>query len=187
MAAQQTAYVHAGESEQFELGWVDELAIKSDVKDWIKLFVTHDYAECVRRGMNLLPTIHSFEILQMFLISLQRMCEAPAGGGWSAAEVLEQLGLQVLAHHEHDRELHRLLGITLGVRDPHEALALEKDRTARCRIHYYAAARLISAGLHREALPHLDACIDEPGDCHESHLALAHREYDYRAGFRRSQ
>jgi len=119
----------------------------------------------------------------MFLTSLQRMGEAPAGGGWTAAEVLEQLGPQVLAHHEHDQELHRLLGITLGVRDPNEALALEQDRTARCRIHYYAAARLISAGLHREALPHLDACIDEPGNCNEAHLALAHREYDYRAGF----
>jgi hypothetical protein len=183
MQVQQNAYLRdAGTNQARDLHWVDELPVELDVKQWIKLFVSHDYKECVRRGMDLLPKIESFEMLQMFLLSLQRSGEEPAGGGWTAAEVFGHIGFEALMHHQHDPELHKLLAITLGVTDPGEALDVEQDRTARCRIHYYAAARLISAGRHREALQHLNACIDDPGSCLEAHLAMAHRDYDYNAG-----
>ena len=158
------------------LGWVDNLPeYSADVREWVRIFVSRDYAECARRGMKLLPHIERFEVLHMFLVSLQRLGKQPVGGGWAADEALEQLGPQVLAHHKHNPELHTLLGITLGVSDPDSALAATEDVTARCRISYYAAARCISEGRHEEARPYLDACINSPGEGLEPHLALAER------------
>ena len=73
MTAQRKAYsAHAAASPYGDLSWVDALPVAPDVKEWTKLFITHDYKSCIDRGINLLPTIASFEILQMFLISLQR-------------------------------------------------------------------------------------------------------------------
>lgn len=116
MTAQRKAYsAHAAASPYGDLSWVDALPVAPDVKEWTKLFITHDYKSCIDRGINLLPTIASFEILQMFLISLQRSGTEPVGGGWNAAEVLEQLTSQLLHHHQHDASLYRLLSVTLRV------------------------------------------------------------------------
>jgi hypothetical protein len=112
----------------------------------------------------------------MFLISLHRCGKQQVGGGWAADEVPEQLGPQALAHHEHLPDLHVLLGITVGALDPEVVLASTEDRTERCRINYYVAARLISQGRRDQARPYLDACIESPGECLESHLALEERE-----------
>src|SRR5262249_6406128 len=132
MTAQREAYsAHPATSPYGDLSWVDNLPVAPDVKEWTKLFITHDYKACIDRGINLLPTIASFEILQMFLISLQRRGTEPAGGGWSAAEVLEQLTPQVLNHHQHDASLYRLLSVTLGRADADQELAHETDRTER--------------------------------------------------------
>ncbi len=156
--------------------WIAGLPLEADVKEWVKLFVTQNYSECVKRGLALLPRIESFEILQMFIISLQRRGKEPAGGGWAANEVVEQLGPQVLASHEHLPDLYLLLAVTLGAIDPYAALEVTEDRNDRCRIHYYAAARLISQGLNDQALSHLDACIESAGEGLEPHLALEERE-----------
>lgn len=156
--------------------WIAELRLGADVKEWVKLFVTQQYAECVTRGCALLPRIESFEILQMFLISLQRRGKEPAGGGWAADEVLEQLKPQLLANHQHLSDLYRVLAVTLGTWEPDAAIATTDDRTEQCRIRYYAAARLISHGLNDQARPYLDACIENAGECLESHLALEERE-----------
>jgi hypothetical protein len=162
-------------------GWVAQLPLGADVKEWVKLFIAGDYAECVRRGLGLLPHIESFEVLQMFLLSLQRQGHQPAGGGWAADEVLEQLGPQVLAHHAHLPELQILLSVTLGRLDPEATLRATNDATMRCRINYYAAARLISQGYSEHARPYLEACLERPGECLESHLALeARRDLDER-------
>lgn len=156
--------------------WIDSLPLAGDVKEWVKIFVAQEYSQCASRGIALLPHIDSFEILQMFLISLSRLGTQQVGREWAADEVLEQLGPQVFAHHEHLPELHTLLAITLGALDPDMALAATEDRTARCRIRYYAAARLISQGLSVQARPYLDASIESPGECLEAHLALAERD-----------
>ena len=179
MTAQREAYsAHAAASPYGDLSWVDALPVAPDVKDWTKLFITHDYKSCIDRGINLLPTIASFEILQMFLISLQRSGTEPARGGWNAAEVLEQLTPQLLHHHQHDASLYRLLSVTLGRADADQELAHETDRTERSRILYYAAARAITQGQPDKARKYLDACLDVPGECLEVHLALAQRTYD---------
>jgi hypothetical protein len=180
MTAQREAYsAHAAGSPYGDLSWVDALPVAPDVKEWTKLFITHDYRACIDRGMNLLPTIASFEILQMFLISLQRSGTEPAGGGWNAAEVLEQLTPQLLHHHQHDASVYRLLSVTLGRADADQELAHETDQTERCQILYYAAARAITQGQPDKARKYLDACLDAPGECLEVHLALAQRTYDF--------
>jgi hypothetical protein len=184
LAAQQEVYVKYGVDESgLDLTWVDDLSFEPYVRSWVKLFVSHSYGHCVRRGMELLPTIESFEVFHMFLLSLQRSGDEQVTPDLSAAKVLALLSPQVLSVHEHDREMHRLFRITLGVTNPRTELIREQDRVARCRINYYAAACLISQGRHGEAFGHLEACIEEPGEgCLEAHLALAHRTYDYPNG-----
>jgi len=180
ITAQREAYsTPAAASPYGDLSWVNALPVAPDVKEWTTLFVTHDYKACIERGMNLLPTIASFEILQMFLISLQRSGTEPAGGGWNAAEVLEQLTPHLLHHHQHDASLYRLLSVTLGRADADRELAQETDRTERCRILYYAAARAITQGQADRARDYLDACLGAPGECLEVHLALAQRAHDF--------
>jgi hypothetical protein len=180
MTAQREAYSRrAADSPEGDLSWVNALPIAPDVKEWTKLFVKHDYQGCIARGIQLLPTIASFEMLQMFLISLQRSGTEPAGGGWTAAEVLEQLTPQLLHHHQHDASLHRLLSVTLGLTDANRELEDETDRTERCRILYYAAARAVTRGQPDQARAYLDLCLEAPGECLEVHLALAQRTHDF--------
>lgn len=182
MTAQRKAYAaNAQDGPHGDLSWVDSLPVEPDVKEWTKLFVTHDYKACIARGMRLLPTIASFEMLQMLLISLQRGGTEPAGGGWNAAEVLEQLTPQLLHHHRHDASLYRLLSVTLGLADADQELMVETDQTERCRILYYAAARAITQGRTDRARAYLDACVEAPGECLEAHLALAQRTHDLAA------
>ena len=156
--------------------WIADLPVHAEVREWVGPFLAGNYRECVRRGLGLLPEIRWFEILQMFLISLQRLGKQTAGGGWTADEVLEQLAPQVLENHKHLPEQHGLLAITLGAVDPEKALAATQDVTVRCCIQYYAAARLISQGRQSQAIPYLDACIESAANCLEPHLALVERE-----------
>ena len=155
------------------LNWVSDLPVGKDVQKWVAAFVSREFSKCAEWGFSLLPHIASFEILQMFLMSLHRLGTQPAAGGWNADEILQQLAPQLIHHHQHDPELQSLLSITLGLRPPDEVIAQTLDDTHRARAQYYAAARLIGDGFCGEALPYLDACVRSGAEALETHLALA--------------
>lgn len=110
-----------------------------------------EYATCAEWGIDLLPTIESFEVLQMFLLSLQRLHTTPVGGGWKAAEALQQLAPQILVSHEHLPRLNALLEITLGVRVPDSLPEEIADAATRTRALYYGGACLIASGQTEKA------------------------------------
>jgi hypothetical protein len=155
------------------LSWVGDLPVAKDVQKWVAAFVSGEFKKCAEWGVSLLPHIASFEILQMFLMSLHRLGKQPAAGGWNADEILQQLAPQLICHHRHDPELQSLLSITLGLREPNEVIELAADETHRARAQYYGSARLLGKGRRDEALPYLDACVRSGVNALETHLALA--------------
>ncbi len=152
---------------------INQFPREGEMKRWFKAFVLNNYWSCAKSGLALLPHIDSFEILQMFLISLQRLGEEIIMEQMAAKEILLELEPQVLAHHKDSPELNSLLALTFGIQEPNKLLTIATTNTSRCTIHYYYGARLFTLGKQKESELEFQKSVDLKGDCFEFYLAQA--------------
>jgi hypothetical protein len=104
---------------------------------FLDAFANHDYAVCVEQSRSLFAMGSAHEVLQIWLISLQRLGQA---------ELARQLGTQLLDTGFRDPWKNALLKLTLGQLSLAEVLPRARDDKQRCQAHYYAGARLLTNG-----------------------------------------
>ena len=125
-----------------------------------------DYAGCIEHAYKLLEEGAGHEILQVLVISLQRL---------GRTEELDGIARQALEVTRGRPWFHGLVRLTLGQAEPTEVLEGACDDVQRCQGHYYAAARLATLGRAKEAAAELDACLAIDSPCVERQLARAQR------------
>lgn len=128
--------------------------------------VRGDYGECAEHAYNLLEEGAGHEILQVLVISLERL---------GRTDELEEIARQALKVTRRRPWYHALVRLTLGQVEAAKVLGEAADDTARCQAHYYAAARLATLGRAKEAAAELEACLAIDSPCVERQLAEAQR------------
>jgi hypothetical protein len=129
-------------------------------------FVQGDYEKAVEGAYQLFEEGAGHEILQILLISLQRL---------GRSEELGRISPQAVAVTRQHPWFFSLVRLTLGEVPPAEVVAMAADSTQRCQAHYYAAARFTTLAQQAAARVELDACLAVESDCVEHQLAAALR------------
>ncbi len=128
----------------------------------LEAFIQRDYAGCVREGMPLLPTGLPLVLLQLVLISLQRLGQTVRA---------RELGGDILAATEQEPWDHLLSMLTLDQAHLIDVLAQARDDEQRYQAHYYFGARLLTLGQRGPARAAFAACAALNTPCHERELA----------------
>ncbi|MDB5352433.1 MAG: TPR-repeat protein [Planctomycetota bacterium] len=127
-------------------------------------FISHDYERCIRQGLPLMEDEVPPEIVQVVLISLERLGQAQA---------LANIGSQALQLTASHAWSHSLIELTLGLTAPESLLASSQTEVQRCQALFYAAERLVTAGETDQAREILRICTGLPARCAEKMLAMA--------------
>jgi tetratricopeptide (TPR) repeat protein len=128
----------------------------------IHAFADQEYEGCVRMALPLLQRDVDLELLQIVLISLQRL---------GRVELADNLGRDGLVASEGKPWDRSLILLTLGKAAWSDVVSEAKDSQQRCQTFYYAGARE-STNEHREAATRLFlGCQSTNADCLEFELA----------------
>ncbi len=141
------------------------MAVDQEFDQCVQLFFSRDYEGCVQRVIPMLETGVGHELLQMLLISLQRLDQT---------EAVEELGPRILAATEGEPWIQRLVKLTLGQGNPEQLrdqLGSEKNEEQCCQAAYYWGARLLTDGETGDADKAFTACLEGTATCVEKHLA----------------
>ena len=142
------------------------MSSNDSLEQCVQAFVARDYGACAQQALDTLSTGTSHELLQLLLISLQRLGQT---------ELLDQLGPQVLAATAELPWHHALLALTLGQADPASLYEQAIDEGQRCQVLFYTAIRLLLVGRAEEARQTFEACLALDAPCLEHHLAAVER------------
>jgi CHAT domain-containing protein/tetratricopeptide (TPR) repeat protein len=134
----------------------------------IQSFTDKNYAACVEQALGLMSSGATHEVLQVLLLSLERL---------GRADAVEQLAPRILAATSSADWDHRLLRLTLGQVDPAEVLRLADNDTRRCQVHYYWGARLLALGQIEPAQDAFNACLRFDASCLERQLAEVEKRF----------
>lgn len=137
----------------------------------MKTFLEEDNLTCARVGMSLLPSIESFEILQMFLISLQRLGNSEVLKGYRADALLNELKPQALELHKGSYKLYSLLEATFEMPPSPMDPNINVDEESLCSIRYYVGQRLYTTKRFEEACRKFGMAANSKADCLERMLA----------------
>ncbi len=138
------------------------MALSPDLEICLKAFARGDYSECANHARAVMRAEGSLQIVQLLLISLQRL---------GRADELALVSPEILRATVTFPLDHSLIRLTLGHIELDEALSMSPDAEHGCRAYYYAGARAITCG-HREAADeHFRNCVSVDVSCIESALA----------------
>ncbi len=140
------------------------MSYNQNVQQCVLTFINRDYDSCAQQAMALLTAGTSLEVLQLLMISLQRL---------GRTDSVEQLGSQLLAATSEHPWVHELLQLTLDQTNPDQLLAQAQTEEQRCQVLYYLGARCLTMGLDREARKAFSACLALDTQCLERQLAQA--------------
>ncbi len=132
----------------------------------LNAFCDRDFEAAADLARQLLDEGAGHEILQVLLVSLQRL---------NRHDELRRIGPQALSVTASHPWLHTLVRLTLGQIDAGEAIAAASGDTERCQARLYAALRLQTLGQAKEAETELDACLAIESPCVERQVAAAIR------------
>ncbi len=110
----------------------------------------------------MIQTVRAHELLQLYLISLQR-----SGQNQRLADV----GPKILAATSGDEWINTLVKVTLGVADLAQVRDQIRDEERACQFAYYNGARLLTVGNREAGRAALAAARDGSADCLERRLA----------------
>ena len=116
----------------------------------LSAFSERRYEDCVKTGDALLRSGARHSIVQVMLISIQRLC-------WD--EILYELAPQILAATANQRWHNSLLRLTLGQVDESDVLALVNDESKKCQFQFYRGCRFETDGRKPEAIAAFAAAL----------------------------
>lgn len=146
-------------------------ALPDDFDRLISRFAQRDFLGCAELGAKLSQTRHSVEVLQLTLISMQRL-------GWF--DVAERVGEMALHGSGGHPLIAALFNLTLGRINLAEAMKTARGPGDECRIRFYAAAHLLTTGKPDEARMLLRVCRQSNAASMEWQLASFEEEWDSR-------
>jgi tetratricopeptide (TPR) repeat protein/CHAT domain-containing protein len=161
------------------------MSYEQSYQECFQAFIDRDYDRC---ALQILPMLNSgvhIQLLQVFLISLQRMSqqllsqrdEFEEAGPRSLARTEQHPWLinlpgpnvsapdLILGMTERDPWSNNLVKLTLGQAELPQVLAQAEDDRPRCQAHYYSGARLLTFGEAEAAQAEFEACLAGPEQC----------------------
>jgi tetratricopeptide (TPR) repeat protein len=141
----------------------------------VRAFADQRYEECLSAALPMLAHDSDLELLQIVLISLQRL---------GKTNLAAKVGADALRLTNEAPWDHSLLRLTLGQIPWPEVVFQAADSHQRCQVYYYAGARSLTVGENDAAIHDFLACKSTKADCLEFELAgralriLAPREGD---------
>jgi tetratricopeptide (TPR) repeat protein/CHAT domain-containing protein len=133
----------------------------------LQAFVNRDYPRCAEQALALARTGTDHVLLQVLLISLQRL---------GRTDLLEQLAPQALATTAREPWCHALVQLTLGERAPQDVLRLAQNESHRCQVLFYSGSRFLTLGQVEAAHDAFEACLQINVSCVEYQLAQFEKE-----------
>jgi nephrocystin-3 len=131
-------------------------------QECVRNFAEQKYNQCVQRALAILDSDVDLELLQIVLISLQRL------GKLELVERIGRDGLRVSIDKPWERSL---LQLTLGQVSWPDVVFQAADSRQRCQAYYYAGERNLTVGAREPAIQAFLACQTTGADCLESELA----------------
>jgi len=138
------------------------MALSPDLEICLKAFARGDYSECANHAQGVMRSEGSLQIVQLLLISLQRL---------GRADELALVSSEILRATVTYSLDHSLIRLTLGHIELDEVLGMSPDAEHGCRAYYYAGARAITCGHPETAIEHFKKCVSLDVSCIESALA----------------
>ncbi|MFC1597011.1 tetratricopeptide repeat protein [Planctomycetota bacterium] len=138
------------------------MALSGNLEICLKAFARRDYRRCAAHAGAVMRTEGSLHIVQLLLISLQRLDQRE-----ELALVTPEI-LKATATFALD---HSLIRLTLGHIDLDEVLDLSSDPMHACQAHYYAGARALTCGDPEAARKYFQRSVSFGANCIESVLA----------------
>jgi len=136
------------------------------VLNCVKAFAARDYQKCAALGQELVTGGPPPIILQLLLISLQRLNKGADAG------VIGALFVSMLPSGNWDGQV---IGITLGTAAAGDVLAGARTPQQRCQAHFFGGARALTEGRLDEARELFDACLEANVPGVETELAKIER------------
>lgn len=132
----------------------------------VKAFAARDYQRSAAIGQELVIDGPPPIILQILLISLQRLNKGPEAGAVGG------LFLSLLPSGNWDR---LLIELSLGLATANDVLARAQTTEQRCQAHFFSGARALTEGRLDEARELFDACLEAGVPGVEAELAKIER------------
>jgi hypothetical protein len=133
----------------------------------IEAFVHRDYATCSKLVMGMFSTGVTPELLQMLLISLQRL---------ESTQLLERLAPRILKGVTLPWP-NTLLKLTLGQVDLASVLGIAENDEQRCQAHYYSGVQFANQGKKHDAQREFTAAQGFVTRCGEHTFAAVESDF----------